>query len=303
MTTAISGSMLHKATIARDLPPIPGLSGAAHMNKPMPEMRATSRLADTQRESEAPVSSALTNPGRLPWAMMASLGLHGLIAAVLMVNWSFGHHDEAPPPAAMEVELAVMPASPPVPTSEIPPGPQQVEAAPKPKPMDKMKFDPPPQVDSSLKPDFALPTKQEQKPQDTQVVAKEARQTTAPQSVPAPPKDKSEAPVEGNNAAPPSDAAQAWEGQLLARLERNKRYPAQAQSAGQQGIVYLRLVMDRKGRLISSTIKTGSGFSILDAETLSLARRASPYPAPPASVLGDQIIRIVPIDYFVKKRR
>ncbi|WEK45149.1 MAG: energy transducer TonB [Candidatus Andeanibacterium colombiense] len=269
----------------------------------MPEIRPASRLSDAERQAETFEMPVLTNPKRLPWAMAASLGLHGLIAGALLVNWSFGHHDEAPPPAAMVVELSVMPASPPVPTSEIPPGPQQVEAAPKPKPLDRMKFDPPPQVDSSLKPDFALPVKQEIKPQDSQVVAKEARQTTAPQSVPAPPKDKSEAPVEGSNAAPPSDAAQAWEGQLLARLERNKRYPAQAQSAGQQGVVYLRLVMDRKGRMISSSIKTGSGFSVLDSETLALAKRASPYPVPPASVVGDQIVRVVPIQYFVKKRR
>ncbi|MBO9524920.1 MAG: hypothetical protein J7517_02155, partial [Sphingobium yanoikuyae] len=104
-----------------------------------------------------------------------------------------------------------------------------------------MKFDPPPQVDPALKPSFALPVKEEQKPIETQLVAKDARQTTAPQAVQAPVQDKNEAPVEGNNAAPPSDAEQAWEGRVLAKLERNKRYPAAAQSAGQQDTVFIRL--------------------------------------------------------------
>ena len=133
MTTAISGSMLQRAIIVRDLPPIPKASGAPHMNKPMPEIRPASSVEDAE-QLPAFEMPEFTNDGRLPWAMLASLGLHGLVAAALLVNWSFGHHEESPPPAAMVVELSVMPASPPIPPSEIPPGPQQVEAAPKPKP-------------------------------------------------------------------------------------------------------------------------------------------------------------------------
>ena len=241
--------------------------------------------------------------GWLP-SLGASLLLHAAAVGLLLIHWFDSEPSDAAPPAAMVVELAILPSSPPVQPSEIPPGPQQVEAAPKPKPLDQAKFDPPPQVDASLKPEFALPAKpQIQRTQEMPNIAETARQTTAPPTVEAPKEDKSAAPVEGRNSAPPSNAEQAWEGRLLARLERNKRYPAAAQSSGQQDTVFLRLVIDRKGRLLDASLVKSGGFSLLDRETLDLARRASPYPAPPDSVEGTRIVRVVPVEFYIKKRR
>jgi protein TonB len=244
--------------------------------------------------------------GRTRWlpSLAASILFHAATAGLVMINWSDGEHNDAAPPAAMVVELAILPASPPDQPSEVPPGPEQVEAAPEPRPLDQAKFDPPPQVDPSLKPEFALPAKpQIQRSEEMPNVAETARQTTAPPTVEAPRHDKSAAPVEGRNAAPPSNAEQAWEGRLLARLERNKRYPAAAQGAGQQDTVFLRLIIDRKGRLIDATLVKSGGFALLDGETLALARRASPYPAPPDSVEGTRIVRVVPVEFYIKKRR
>jgi len=239
-----------------------------------------------------------------PYALIFSIGLHGAVVGAMLVDWRWARHaDDSPPPAAMVVELAVMPASPPIPATQVAPGPEQVEAQPGPKPVEQKSFDPPPQVDAALKPSFILPVKPEQKPIEAPTVAREARETTAPQAVEAAAVDKTAAPVEGNNAAPPSNAEQAWEGKILAKLERNKRYPSAAQAGGQQDTVLVRLVIDRAGRLIEASLKKSAGFALLDNATLELARRASPFPAPPPGVTGDRIVRVVPVEFYIRKRR
>lgn len=190
-----------------------------------------------------------------------------------------------------------------MPVRDVAPGPQQVEAAPKPVNRPDPQFDPPPKVDASLKPAFALPLKAEAQPTETKVQADEARQTTAPQAIEAPKDKDDKAPVEGASTTAPSDAEQAWEGKVLARLQRNKRYPAQAQSAGQQDTIMVRMLIDRKGRLIQAAIIRSRGFGLLDNEVLQLAKRAGPYPAPPESVAGDPITLVVPVEFFIKRGR
>lgn len=256
----------------------------------------------SQPNSGADVST-LEAKRRWPAALMASAAVHAIVIAAMMIGWASKPPSEAQPPAAMVVDLAVMPSSPQVPRNELPPGPQQQEAATKPRPVEKLKFDPPPQVDPALKPDFAVPPKETPNPVPTQSVAKvEARETTAPKSSDAPVKANSAAPVEGSNVAPPSDAEQAWEGRILARLEHNKRYPSEAQRAGQQDTVFVRLAIDRKGRLVDASLRRSAGYSPLDDETLALARRASPYPAPPATMTGDTVALVVPVEFYIKKR-
>lgn len=305
MSTAMSSSMLQEANIRRDTSP--GIrfeaEACATVNYPKHDTLPSPEVILKKASSQS--AKAQDRRNRREWmvSVLASVGFHAAVVGAMMVNWSFSKPDEAAPPASMMVELSVMPASPPVPQTEIPPGPEQVKAAPKPLPNNLTKFDPPPQVDSSLKPDFALPLKDQVKPTDAQVVAKDARETTAPQATPAPVQERNKAPVEGNNAAPPSDAEQAWEGRILAKLERNKRYPAAAQASGQQDTVFVRLVIDRRGQLLEASLKKSAGFAMLDSETLALARRASPFPAPPSSIAGERIVRIVPVEFYIKKRR
>ncbi|WP_342249172.1 energy transducer TonB [Sphingomonas sp. OTU376] len=250
-----------------------------------------------------PVVAPLEAKRPWPVALLASATVHAAVIAAMMVQWAGRAPSQAQPPAAMVVDLAVMPSSPQVPPNELPPGPQQQEAAATPRPVEKLKFDPPPQTDPTLKPDFAVPPKDKPDPVPTQSVAKvEARATTAPQSSEAPVKANSAAPVEGSNVAPPSDAEQAWEGRILAKLERNKRYPSEAQRAGQQDTVFLRLAIDRRGRLVDAALRRSAGYSALDSETLALARRAGPYPVPPASMTGDTVVLVVPVEFYIKKR-
>ncbi len=273
---------------------------AGVMTHPTPEPPPASVAISPQPPFQ---SMAIINRRRWSLSLVGSIVLHSALIGSTLIKWPFHNGSDAPPPAAMVVELAVMPASPPVPATEIPVGPQQVESAPKLKPLERMKFDPPPQVDPLLKPQFAMPLKPEIQPLETQLLSKDQRETTAPQALPVPKEDKNAAPVDGNNVAPPSDAEQAWESRLLAKLERNKRYPAAAQGAGQQDTVFVRLVLDRNGRLLDASLNKSAGFAMLDSETLALARRASPFPAPPQTISGERIVRIVPVEFYIKQRR
>ncbi|WP_262522862.1 energy transducer TonB [Agrobacterium tumefaciens] len=75
-----------------------------------------------------------------------------------------------------------------------------------------------------------------------------------------------------------------WQARLMAHLERRKRYPSEARSRGEYGTVYVRFSIDDSGNVLSVTLARSSGHSELDNEVLSLVRRASPVPAPPAGV-------------------
>jgi protein TonB len=81
---------------------------------------------------------------------------------------------------------------------------------------------------------------------------------------------------------PPSQAVVTWQGRLMAHLERRKRYPFGARTRGETGVVYIRFRIDDAGHVLTESIARSSGFRELDNEVLSLVRRASPVPSPPA---------------------
>jgi protein TonB len=86
-----------------------------------------------------------------------------------------------------------------------------------------------------------------------------------------------------------------WKTQLVAKLERSKRYPSEAR--GDQGIAQLAFSVDRQGGVHNARIVRSSGSSVLDHETLALVQRAQPLPPPPPEVSGAQIPIVVPIRY------
>ena len=92
----------------------------------------------------------------------------------------------------------------------------------------------------------------------------------------------------------------AWKNQVVGILERNKRYPSEAQTRHQQGVAQLAFSIDRQGKVMSSRIVQSSGSSALDAETLELVRRAQPFPSPPPELPGAQITLTVPIRFNIR---
>lgn len=111
----------------------------------------------------------------------------------------------------------------------------------------------------------------------------------APKTLPAPP---------ASQAA--SNAPDSWEGRVLAALHKERRYPRPAMIRRQQGMPYIRFVMDRGGRVLSSRIERSSGYAELDREAVALVRRASPLPKPPADKSGETLELVVPVEFFLR---
>ncbi len=179
---------------------------------------------------------------------------------------------------AILIDMAPL-AAPPSP-SEQPPGPRQIKAEP-PRVMT-------PEVDGAplaRNPAVALPLRVPEPPRQE---TPPAPQTTALPVRTAPP------------APAPSSAATTWQGLLLGQLNKAKRYPVLAQSRRQQGAPWIRFVIDRDGRVLSSRLERSSGFSVLDQEAVALPRRAQPLPRPPVDVPGQAIELVVPVEFFLR---
>ena len=92
-----------------------------------------------------------------------------------------------------------------------------------------------------------------------------------------------------------SNAVPNWKTQLVAALERQKRYPSEAR--GDQGTAQLAFNVDRQGGVHNARVTRSSGSSVLDHEALALVQRAQPLPPPPPEIPGAQIPIVVPIRY------
>ena len=95
-----------------------------------------------------------------------------------------------------------------------------------------------------------------------------------------------------------SNAVPTWKTQVVALLERNKRYPEAAQSRREQGVAQVFFSLDRQGRVQPRRALIGA--SALDEEALALLRRAQPFPPPPRELPGKRVDLTVPIRFNLK---
>ncbi len=237
------------------------------------------------------------------WA--ASIGgavlLHGVAVAAMLVEFDAAPAETVEPPlAAMTVELAPLPSAPQQQVNQMPPGPEQVEqkVQPKPRPQPRQ-FDPPPQV-SSPPPDALAAKPEEPEPEAKQLAA--AERTTAAPSSQAQAQEALQAPVQGAPSDQGASAIRTWESQLLTHLEGHKRYPSAAQKRRQEGVVYLRFIMDRSGKVLEWDIRRSGGYAMLDDEVNALIQRASPLPPPPDEMGGTTIEMVVPVEFFLRRQ-
>jgi protein TonB len=239
---------------------------------------------------------------------------HGGIAA-RMVNWR-DTIEPAEPAAAIVIEFAPVPVAPPTPQTDIAPGPEQVmsEASPD-KPVERVEDEqkveakvasrpveePPPEIKPAPNPDVAVePPAQEVTTPQRQEPRAPAPTTSAPQALPEQTAALPAAPAQGRMTPTNSNAVPTWKTQIVALLERNKRYPPAAQSRREQGTAQVFFSLDRQGRVIDSRLVRSSGASALDEEALALLRRAQPFPPPPTELPGERVDVNVPIRFNLK---
>jgi protein TonB len=220
-----------------------------------------------------------------------AVAFHAAGAAALFARWTEDSNLVAGTAVVM-VDLAPVAVSPNI-TTDVAPGPLQQEAEPEPqpeKPIEKIELPPDPQAEPvvAVTPPPKLEPPKEKKPKQKHASLASAPTRADPQA------DRPAAPMPGLSSRN-SDALPNWKTQLVAKLERSKRYPSEAR--GDQGIAQLAFSVDRQGGVHNARIVRSSGSSVLDHETLALVQRAQPLPPPPPEVQGAQIPISVPIRY------
>jgi protein TonB len=234
---------------------------------------------------------------------------HGAVAAA--VAWQ--DSEPAEPAGAIVIEFAPVPVAPANQETDIPPGPEQImsDASPdKPseivkekveqKPEQKIEEEPPPEVQPAPNPEVAIqPPTEVQLETPRQEPHPPAPTTSAPQAAPVQTAAIPAAPAQGRSAQR-SNAIPSWTSEIVALLERNKRYPPAAQARGEHGVAEVFFSLDRAGRVIDSRVMRSSGAPALDAEALALLQRAQPFPTPPAELAGPRVDLTVPIRFNLK---
>ena len=221
--------------------------------------------------------------GRPVTGLAISVGLHLALVGGLLFHTLHIPLEMAPPlpPMVVEMERAARPTPP----EEVAPGPRQVERhAARPQPPAPLPLKPAPATEDPL----PVSPPRVSAPADP---GPSAPETTAPPVPPGPPA-----------AQASSDVKATWEGQVLARLEKYRRFPDGARLRRQQGVVHVRFRMDRPGRVLWSRVERSSGFGELDRAALDTLRRAQPLPAIPAG-RPDEIELVVPVEFFIAQRR
>ena len=110
-------------------------------------------------------------------------------------------------------------------------------------------------------------------------------------------------------AAPPSPAlppapqelrsgVSSWEGKVLARMERFRRYPTASRAKQEQGVVYLRCRIDRDGQVLAAAIERSSGSTALDQAALDTLQRAAPLPRIPKE-RPDPLELSIPVEFSI----
>jgi periplasmic protein TonB len=239
--------------------------------------------------------------------------LHGGFAAA-MTQW--GDDPAAEPTAALVVDLAPFPMAPPDNMTELPPGPEQVEAEASPyTPVTEVKEQVEERVETQESqeevqqeltpldnPEVALaslPPKPQQQLEVPQVDQMPAPETTAPPPMPeVAPAEVAAAQVQGPPSVERSNAIPTWRSSVAALLERNKRYPAGAKN--DRGIAQVAFSLDRKGRVTSSRVLASSGSAALDRAALDMIQRAQPFPPPPPALSGLEVSLTVPVRFNMR---
>ena len=127
-----------------------------------------------------------------------------------------------------------------------------------------------------------------------------AEATATPGSEAIPEGTRSVAPAQGTGASAQQRLRSTWQKELVAHLDRHKRYPAERSQKSAEIVVSF--VLDRMGHVLSTRIVKGSGDATFDEAALSMIRRSDPVPQPPPVVADEGLNFTLPVIFRVKGR-
>jgi protein TonB len=131
----------------------------------------------------------------------------------------------------------------------------------------------------------------------TESVAAEATATPSTEAIQEGP--RSVAPAQGTGDSARRMRA-IWQKQLIAHLDKHKRYPMQHSQKSAE--ILVSFALDRMGHVLSASIVKGSGDAVFDEAALAMVRKSDPVPQPPPLVADEGLNFTLPVIFHVKGR-
>jgi TonB family protein len=251
-------------------------------------------------------------PSRRLWILagVGALALHVGCAALAIAHLQTDDPDDSLGAPAIEIGLEMM--APRQEVTDLPPGPdtdasvaspalaeQQAEVKdtdlPKAVPTETEEPDRVVTTNDTKEPEKEEEVAAVQTQASTESVAAEATATPSSEAIPLGP--RSVAPAIGTGESARRVRA-TWTKELIAHLDKHKRYPPERQQKTAEIIVSF--VLDRTGHVLSTSIAKGSGDSAFDQAALAMVRRSDPVPQPPPLVADEGLNFTLPVIFRVK---
>jgi protein TonB len=131
----------------------------------------------------------------------------------------------------------------------------------------------------------------------TESVAAEATAMPSTEAVQEGP--RSVAPAQGTGESAQRMRA-TWQKELVAHLDKHKRYPADRSQKTAE--ILVGFTLDRMGHVLSASIVKGSGDSAFDEAALAMVRKSDPVPMPPPLVADEGLNFTLPVIFRIKAR-
>jgi periplasmic protein TonB len=245
------------------------------------------------------------------FAALTALALHVGGAAMALAHLKSDDTDDDLGAPAIEIGLEI--SSPRQEPSELPPGPDSDAS-----------------VASPAMPEQKAELKQTDLPKETPIETDDPDRVVTPNEVKKPIKDEAKIAAVQTSASQESVAAEAtatpnsenipqgprsvapaqgigeslqrmratWQKELIAHLDRHKRYPAERVLKSAE--ILVGFVLDRMGHVLSASIVKGSGDQVFDDAALAMVRRSDPVPPPPPAVADETLSFTLPVIFRVK---
>jgi protein TonB len=89
-----------------------------------------------------------------------------------------------------------------------------------------------------------------------------------------------------------------WQRELMAHLDKHKRYPAERVQKSAE--ILVSFALDRMGHVLSMSVVKGSGDPAFDQAALAMIKRSDPVPQPPPLVADEGLTFTLPVIFRVK---
>jgi protein TonB len=252
-------------------------------------------------------------PSRRLWILAAvgALALHVGGGALALAHLRADDLDDSLGAPAIEIGLEMM--SPHLEATDLPPGPDTDASVASPalaeQKAEVKETELPKDVPTETEdPDRVVTPNDSQKPKEDdpkiaavqtsasqESVAAEATATPSTEEIPEGP--RSVAPAQGTGQSVQRMRV-TWQKELIAHLDKHKRYPAERSQKSAEIVVSFEL--DRMGHVLSASIVKGSGDVAFDQAALAMVRRSDPVPQPPPLVADEGLNFTLPVIFRIK---